>query len=520
MIKAICVFAEDMLRIRLPASSAITKRFIDWRMMKFQPLKVMTVAALTGAMFCAAPYQALAQTDQVSRLCGETRYETAYEASKKLSSTSNTIILASGENFPDALAASALAGVNNAPILLTAKGSLSNDVIRWIDRGQTTKAFIVGGEAAISANVESALRAKGVETERIAGAVRQDTAAQIAKRVTSAVGTDTVIIANCQSPWDSLSISPYCNTTHSPVFLTEQNGTLSASTIEAVKASKATKAIIVGGPNAVKPQAEQALQDSMTVERWAGQTRYETSQRIADKIVKSQAGSTNFVAIASGENFPDALAGGPVVGSNQGVLLLTPKNSGSEIKSWLLSNRSGIQSCFVLGGCGAISPYVFGNIESWVHNGFDAPRTTAQSQSNAAKKANNYLRFMAFSRQGLVRQLKYEGFSTADAEYGTNSTNANWSQQALSKAKSYLKNGAFSYKGLISQLTSHAEQFTDGQAIYAAANCEANWFEQAAKKATSYQKIFSFSRSQMINQLIYDGFTQEQAEYGATCVGL
>lgn len=488
--------------------------------MNFSQLKVITIAAFTGAMFCASPYQALAQTDQVSRLCGETRYETAYEVSKKLSSTSDTIILASGENFPDALAASALAGANNAPILLTAKDKLSEDVIRWIDKGETAKTLIVGGEAAISANVESTLRDKGVETERIAGAVRQDTAAQIAKRVANAVGANTVIIANCQSPWDSLSISPYCNTTSSPVFLTEQDGTLSASTVETIKAAGATKAIIVGGPNAVKTQAEQALQDSMAVERWAGQTRYETSQRIADNIVKSQAGSTSFIAIALGENFPDALAGGPVVGSNHGVLLLTPKNSGSEVKPWLLSNRSGIQSCYVLGGCGAISPYVFGNIESWVQNGFDAPSSTAQAQSNATKKANSYLRFMAFSRQGLVDQLKYEGFSTADAEFGTNSTNANWSQQSLSKARNYLQNQAFSYKGLISQLTSSAEQFTDGQAIYAAANCGANWFEQAAKKAASYQKIFSFSRSQMINQLIHDGFTQEQAEYGATHVGL
>lgn len=488
--------------------------------MNLPTLKSITATALIATLLCASPCQALAQTDQVSRLCGETRYETAYEASKKLSNSSSTIILASGENFPDALAASALAGANNAPILLTAKGRLSDDVVRWIDGGQTTKAFIVGGEAAISANVESALRAKGVETERIAGAVRQDTAALIAKRVTNATGANTVIIASCKSPWDSLSISPYSNTTCSPVFLTEQDGTLSTSTIEAIKTAGATKAIIVGGPNAVKPQAKQALQDSMTVERWAGQTRYETSQRIADNTIKSQAGSASFVAIASGENFPDALAGGPVVGSNHGVLLLTPKNSGGEVKPWLLSNRSSIQSCYVLGGCGAISPYVFGNIESWVSKGTDAAPSTAQAQSNAAKKASSYLRYMAFSRQGLVRQLKYEGFSTADAEFGANSTNANWSQQALSKAKSYVKNQAFSYKGLISQLTSSAEQFTDGQAIYAVANCGANWFEQAAKKATSYQKIFSFSRSQMINQLIFDGFTQEQAKYGASSVGL
>lgn len=58
------------------------------------------------------------------------------------------------------------------------------------------------------------------------------------------------------------------------------------------------------------------------------------------------------------------------------------------------------------------------------------------------------------------------------------------------------------------------------QTIYAASNCGASWFEKAAAKAASYQKIFSFSKQQMISQLIYDGFTQEQAEYGASRVGL
>lgn len=477
-------------------------------------------ATIMAAALCTLPHQAFASNGSTSRLCGETRYETAYEASKKMSRTSGTIIVASGENFPDALAASALAGTENAPILLTSKDELSGDIERWVNRNQTGKAFIVGGEAAISAKVESTLKSKGIETERIAGATRQDTAASIASYISKGERSSTVVIASSLSPWDSLSISPYSNATHSPVFLTDQDGTLSEKTTEAIKATGATNAIIVGGLSAVKPEAEEKLQGTMSVERWAGQTRYETSQQIADNIISSGTGNTSVVAIASGENFPDALAGGPVAGSNRGVLILSPKNDGTAIKSWILSNRSNIQNCYVLGGCGAIAPSVFGNIESWLENGSDAAPSTVQSQANATNRANSYLRFMSFSRQGLVHQLKYEGFSTSDAEFGANSTGANWSQQALNKAKNYLSFQAFSHNGLINQLTCQAEQFTDGQAIYAADNCGANWFDQAAKQAANYQEIFSFSKSQLISQLIHDGFTQEQAEYGATSVGL
>lgn len=85
---------------------------------------------------------------------------------------------------------------------------------------------------------------------------------------------------------------------------------------------------------------------------------------------------------------------------------------------------------------------------------------------------------------------------------------------ALAKAKSYLDFTAFSYTGLIDQL--EYEGFSTEEATYGADNCGADWNEQAAKKAKSYLEFTSFSRSGLIDQLLYDGFTQEQAEYGVT----
>lgn len=92
------------------------------------------------------------------------------------------------------------------------------------------------------------------------------------------------------------------------------------------------------------------------------------------------------------------------------------------------------------------------------------------SQKNALKAAKNYLSFMAFSHQGIVEQLEYEGYSHEDA-------------------------------------------------VYAADNCGADWNEQAAKKAESYLEFMPFSRDGLIEQLVYEGFTQEQAEHGATSAG-
>jgi len=87
----------------------------------------------------------------------------------------------------------------------------------------------------------------------------------------------------------------------------------------------------------------------------------------------------------------------------------------------------------------------------------------------------------------------------------------------LNKAKDYLAVMAFSYTGLIEQL--EYDGFSHEEAVYGADGCGANWNEQAAKKAQSYLDVMSFSRSGLIEQLKYDGFTQEQAEYGVQAVG-
>jgi hypothetical protein len=85
-------------------------------------------------------------------------------------------------------------------------------------------------------------------------------------------------------------------------------------------------------------------------------------------------------------------------------------------------------------------------------------------QDNARRKAASYLQFESFSRTGLIKQLKYEGFTTAQAVYGVTAMHANWSREAWLKAKEYLKFDSFSRSGLIAQL--RYEGFTLGQATY------------------------------------------------------
>ncbi len=153
----------------------------------------------------------------------------------------------------------------------------------------------------------------------------------------------------------------------------------------------------------------------------------------------------------------------------------------------------------------------------------------ADWNEQAVKKGESYLDLMGYSYDGLIDQLEFEGFTTEQATYaadilygnsssgttgGESASGGNVSQEnALSKAKSYLEFAAFSYNGLIDQL--EYEGFSTEDATYAVDNCGANWMEQAAKKAKSYLEFSSFSKQGLIEQLEYEGFTHEQAVYGA-----
>lgn len=90
-------------------------------------------------------------------------------------------------------------------------------------------------------------------------------------------------------------------------------------------------------------------------------------------------------------------------------------------------------------------------------------------------------------------------------------------RNALSKAKDYLSLMAFSRSGLKEQLI--YEGFSEEEAEYGVNNCGADWKEQAALKAKQYLDLMSFAKNSLIEQLLYDGFSQQEAEYGVAAVG-
>ena len=293
----------------------------------------------------------------VDRIYGETRYETAGALVAEGSYASGgAVVIACGENFPDALSASSLAGDLGAPIVLTSQGYLPSATRERISELMPSKVYIMGGTAAVSSSVESevrALAAPGCEVVRVAGDTRYDTNVEAVEALSGK--SDTVIVACGTGFADALSISPYAYATSSPIVLCDSSA-LSDVAMAAISEGGYSHAIIVGGDDVVPSRVEGQLASLgvSDIRRLAGDTRYETSAEIVRFELSADVGITmDGITLASGENFPDALAAGPLSARRLAPLLLVDP-SGDRAASFLSTYRGSVGSASIVGGNAAV----------------------------------------------------------------------------------------------------------------------------------------------------------------------
>ena len=307
----------------------------------------------------------------ITRIAGSDRYTTAVEASKANFASAATVVLATGANFADALAASGLAGSYDAPLLLTRTGSLPSVTQGEIERLGATEVILVGGTGAISDGVESAVDAlSGVSVRRIAGATRYHTAAEIAEEIATHEGgsfANRAFIARGDSFADALAAAPLAYSQAQPILLVRPTSlpSITGSTLEDLGITDCT---IAGGTGAVSDAVLaqiDALSGMNTPYRAAGANRYATAKEIADYGVSQGWATYAFVGVATGASFPDGLSGGACAGSNGGVLLLTRSTTlSSPVSDAIGANTATIEDIEVYGGTGAVSAGVYTQIES------------------------------------------------------------------------------------------------------------------------------------------------------------
>lgn len=257
----------------------------------------------------------------VKRLAGDDRYETAIKISKDNFKSADTVVLASGTNSADALAASSLATSKSAPILLTKRNEIGKNVFDEIKRLNANNVIVVGGKVSISEKVVSDLKNKNITVKRLAGDNRYETSYEIAKELLKSNKAKEAIIVNGFKNVDALSVSSLATKENLPILLNDENR-LSKDIKNIVGDSNIKKMYIIGGRTSLPRRIEDNIKAlDIEYERLAGEDRYETSSKIAKYAYEN----SDKVILASGENSIDALAAGVLTKMEKAPMLLVQK---------------------------------------------------------------------------------------------------------------------------------------------------------------------------------------------------
>ena len=337
-----------------------------------------------------------------TRFQGADRYATAARIAQGTFTTAPTVILANGQNddprtsrneshFPDALAASYLAGNRDAPTLLATETVLPQATSDALEALATENVVIVGGPSAISNGIQDQLEDDGYEVTRIAGTNRYDTGSAIAETPpVEYVGVDqdgmrTAVLASGEGFADALVAGPLGYEAQFPVLITER-GRLTPETRDTLEALDIEHVIIAGGTAGVSAATEsQVRSEGITTERFAGADRYDTAALFAEYAYDELGFDPTHVDLALGTEFADALTGGGHAGARRAPILLTARDVLPVRTEEVLSERGdALEEGHIFGGTSAVSTAVENDAEDAVNDSGAQPAPSGSPSASGS----------------------------------------------------------------------------------------------------------------------------------------
>lgn len=325
-----------------------------------------TILALTLTVSTAIPIVSLAKEDvkvetekmKVERISGIDRYDTAVKASQEtFKNESKYVVIASGEDFIDALVGGSLTSQVNAPLLLVKKNSVSKEVLEEIKRLEPEEIFILGGANTISEKVEKEIANLGFKIERLAGKDRVETALKISgKRFrlsepTSQASGDLDAAIDGNDFADALSAGPFIG----------EMAKLKKGFYQLYPYMKGTT---VDGIDMVFGGTSSVPRGPVEKYRFAGADRYETAVEVAKAYKNVLRKDIDTIILVDGTKYPDALASASVASMNNGAVLLTnPKKLSKLTKEYIVGNKN-IKNIIIVGGENSVSSSIENELKS------------------------------------------------------------------------------------------------------------------------------------------------------------
>jgi putative cell wall-binding protein/Tol biopolymer transport system component len=285
----------------------------------------------------------------VSRLAGSDRFATAVAVSaRSYPDGASVVYVATGGNYPDALAGAVAAVRDGGPVLLVRRDELPAVTAAEVERLGPERIVVLGGKAAVSSPVVVALQ-EHAAVSRLAGEDRFATAALVADTFVSA---SVAYVATGENFPDALAGSAVAAATGGGPILLVRRDVVPAATAVALRRLGPQRIVILGGTAAVSEQVRRELAAIAPVSRLAGENRYATAAVIAATVEEAES-----VFVATGVNFPDALVGGAAAALVQAPLLLVTATDIPQVTDDQLG-RLQPRRIHILGGPAAIDESV------------------------------------------------------------------------------------------------------------------------------------------------------------------
>lgn len=325
-------------------------------------LYMVLVLCLSLVIMSYSSYAADKPADP-QRISGSDRYKTAAAISMKgWPSGSQYAVLARGDDFADALCAGPLAMKFNAPILLTPSDKINMDTMNELKRLGVKNILIVGGQGAVSEDIEAVLNNEGIDVERIWGNDRYETSIKIAEKIGL---SDNIVLATGENFPDALSISAIAAKLGMPIILSSKS-TLPEVVKQYINSRQIKKTYVIGGTGVIEDSVAKIMPGYI---RLGGSDRFETNVIIMQEFSDQLNYDNVYIAVGEGTNgneFADALSGAVLAALNSSPVVLTSKMVPEVIDSFIKNKLTESTVLLVLGGEGAVSNHVVNTFFSHV----------------------------------------------------------------------------------------------------------------------------------------------------------
>jgi len=332
---------------------------------KFIASLAITALTLTGGL---SPVVAMASDVQIkstynvqstqslvntlTRLGGYDRYGTAVQIADYGWQSASTAVLApsSDLNMVDALASSSLAKAVDGPILLSDNDSVPSDTMNELKKLGVKKVYMVSGTAVISAKVESDLSAAGIQTVRLGGYDRYETAVNIAKEIQAIKPFQEVVVTNAFANVDAISIAPIAAAKGIPVLLVDKDSVPTVVS-DFINSSGINKTYVIGGTAVVSDSVKDEFPNAL---RLGGNDRFDTNTEVLKEFKNLIAGGKMFFANGNDTSLIDSLAGAPMVAKVRGAIVLANKESVPDGTKGFIETNIALKNPGILGGTAVI----------------------------------------------------------------------------------------------------------------------------------------------------------------------